>query len=32
MSVQRHEGYKTRKAATSPSGVYGVMPKHRARG
>jgi len=32
MSLQRQEGYKTRNAATSPSEVCGVMPKHRARG
>ena len=32
MSVQRHEDYKTGNAATSPSGVYWVMPKHRAWG
>lgn len=32
MSVERHEGHKTRNAATSPSGVCGVLPKHRARG
>jgi hypothetical protein len=30
VSVQRHEGYKSRNAATSPSEVCGVMPKHRA--